>query len=169
MENKDIFADAIQELEDLRKVMIKAAEESEDVKEGNCTEDDEKSEPAFILFDQISKSSISMLKQPIAEKIFNEIQEKLGYDTTKGLIELFVVTMTHSAHNAILFYDDLLKQELTKQFDHMGEYINNANADIKAHKAVLEVFRKDLNEIKSKLLIDQFNKESGQNSNSSME
>lgn len=162
MAENNVFSDAIKDLEYMRDAINKAAETSEDVKSGNCTAEEEKMEPSYLLYNQIAKNSIDILKQPEVFNVFNKIKDKIGEDIAKGLIEVFVISMTHSAHSAVLFYDDLLKVELTNQFKNLGDHINIAKSDISAHSAVIEILRKDLNEIKSKLLIDQFNKDNKQ-------
>lgn len=162
MAENNVFSEAIKDLESMRDAINKAAEQSEDVKAGNCTAEEEKMEPSYLLYNQIAKSSIDMLKQPEISKVFDNIKDIMGEEIAKGLIEVFAISMTHSAHNAVLFYDDLLKIELTKQFENLGDHINTAKSDISAHGAVIEILRKDLNDIKSKLLIDQFNKDNKQ-------
>ena len=152
----NLFDDAIKDLENMRKAMKESLKQDKDVKDGVCTEEDQMNDPSYVLFDQITKSTIGILKQPELEKIFTKISESLGEDTAKGLIEVFSASMTHSAYEAVVFYDNLLKVELTNQFDNIGKFVNNLAADIKAHNAVLEVHKKDINEIKQQMLIDRF-------------
>ena len=154
-QKNNLFDDAIKDLENMRRAMKESLKQSEEVKEGNNNEN-QINDPSYVLFDQITKSTIEILKQPELEKIFGKISETLGDDTAKGLIEIFSASMTHSAYEAIVFYDGLLKIELSNQFDNIGKFINNLAADIKAHNAVLEVHKKDINEIKEEILIKKF-------------
>ena len=134
----------------------KAAENSENVKEGRCTVEEQMQEPGFILFNGISETSIKLLQDPEISKIFDILTKELKDESVKALVNLLVLTMTHSAYNSIIFYDDLLKMEIRNQFDNIIHATNETMSTVAAHHGVLEVFKKRIGEIEKKLQIDEF-------------
>lgn len=153
--------DSINDLRQCQENLKKKAAESEDVKEGKCTVEDELKEPAYLLYNQIAESSIRILQLPEVVKTFAKLSDKLGDDLAKSFVELLALTMTQSAHQAVLFYDDLLKAELTKQFDNVGEHLNDTRAVVEGHTGALSVFKTQLSEIQNKLKKDAFVKANG--------
>jgi hypothetical protein len=146
--------DSINEIKDFSKNV----EEAINNEDNELTEEEKKEEPDYLLYNAISETSISILQQESVIKLFEKISDKLGDDITKSLIELMTLTMTHSAFNAIVFYDGLLKGELTNQFDHYGNHLNNTSAIVRSHDSVLEVFGKRITDLENKLKIDEINK-----------
>lgn len=157
------FQNEIDELVRRQKEAYKAAAETEDVKAGNCTADDERQEPGFILYNQISKNVIEILNKPEVAKVFANIGKVMGDELSKEFISVIALSMSVSAHNAITFYDSLLKKELDAQFDNIGHHINLCKADIVGHQSVLEVFKKRLDEIEKQNKINKFAKDTGIN------
>lgn len=153
--------DSVNELKQCQENIKKKAEESDDVKDGKCTAEEELREPAYVLYNQIAESSIRILQLPEVVNIFAKLSSNIGDDIAKALVELMALTMTQSAHQAVLFYDDLLKTELTKQFDNIGEHLNDTRAIVEGHTGALSVFKTQLNEIQSKLKKDAFAKANG--------
>lgn len=151
--------DSVNEIKTFQENIKKTAEQSEDVKAGKCTTEEELQEPAYVLYNQIAESSIKILQLPEVINTFSLLSEKFGDDTSKAIVELMAIAMTQSAHQAVLFYDDLLKAELTKQFDNIGEHLNMALADIAGHSGALSVFKSQLSDIQKKLQIDKFTKD----------
>lgn len=154
MESKEPKSGLDRSIDDIlkyRENLEKCAENTEDVKKGNCTAEDEKQEPGYLLYQAISESSIAILQQPTVVKLFETISKDVGEDLAKSLVELFAISMSNSAYNAITFYDQLLKGELTKQFDHYGDYLNATTATVKAHDGVLEVLNKRVSDIENNI------------------
>lgn len=151
-QTSELFDDAIKALNNIRNESRKAIESSE---EDNKPDEN----PSFVLFDRIVESSIGILKSPDISSLFGTVAEKVGEDTAKALIEAFAISMSHSAYEASVFYDALLKKELDKQFNNIESYINNLIGTVKAHSAVLEVNKKEINDIKHKLMIEDFKKQ----------
>lgn len=131
----------IKDVEKLKDAAEKAAENTQDVKDKKCTAEDEKQEPAYILYQQIANSTINILQNPEIVKGFKEISDKVDPELSKNLVTLIAVAMTQSAHQAVLFYDAFLKRELDKQFDHIANSINKDRADINAITSAMQVFR----------------------------
>ena len=140
------------------KAFTKVINDAMKKEENNLSEKEKQEEPDYLLYNSISESSIEILQQESVLKLFNQIGDKLGSDIAKSLTELMAIAMTHSAYSAILFYDGLLKKELTNQFNHYGEHLNDATAIVKSHDSVLEVFGNRLTDLESKNKIDNINK-----------
>lgn len=129
------------------------------MKSGKCTAEDEKQEPGYLLFKAISESSIEILQQPSVVELFKKVSENIGEDVSKSLVELLAISMSHSAHNAIIFYDQMLKGELTRQFDHYGDHLNAIGGTVRSHDSVLEVFSKRLSKIETTLKLNEVKSE----------
>lgn len=149
------LAKAAQEIEDLANSARAMAEQSPDVKEGRISVEDELKEPAYVLYDQITKCTANIFRQPGIAGTFKHLSTIIGEEATADVMNIVAVCMTHSAHQAVLFYDDLLKDELKKQLDRIIEQTNKNGADLVAHGSAIKVFRKAINDINEKLLIDK--------------
>jgi hypothetical protein len=141
------MSDSIDNLKNIQKQMEQDAENSQDVKDGNCTAEDEKKEPAYILYNNIIETSVQIMQLDPVVNIIKSLTETIGEDTAKSLVELFALTMTHSAHQAILIYDDMLKTELTKQFDHYCTQMNNIGGTVVGHDGALNEFNSRINDL----------------------
>jgi len=151
--------DSIKDLESFKDKMKQSSEQTDDVKEGRSTAEEEQQEPAYVLYNAIVETSIEIMKLPSFVKGFNHIADKFGEDCAKELSEMMVIAMTQSAHNAILMYDSLLKEELTKQFDHYGKALNECIGIVNAHNSVLEVYKSKLGTIEKNIKLESMNKE----------
>ncbi len=158
----DIFTGTVNNCKRFQETVKKAAEESEDVKNGECKLEEKLKEPGCILYDRIADSIIRILSDEI---ILNHIQNIINMfpfipkeekmNIMKSFIELFTVIITNSSFNAIICYDELLKDELKQQFDHMVEGINLTRADVEGQHMAIDVLRKKIDEISSKLKISE--------------
>lgn len=132
--------DSVEEMENLRKHVKEAAGRSENKDDGS-----------YVLYDMIIESVINILNSESVKKSFTALSSKLGTETVKPLVELLTICMTNSAQNAIVIYDDLLKQELTKQFDRLGDALNNCIATVNAHDGAIKVLRKSITDVKNEM------------------
>lgn len=146
---------SVEEILKYRDNLLKKVENSQDVKDGNCTADDEKKEPGFLLYNAIIESSVEILQKEPVVKLFSELSGVIGEDTSHKFVELLAICMSQSAYNAITFYDQLLKGEITMQFDHYGKHLNALGAEVNAHKGSLEVFQKRLSDIENTIKINE--------------
>lgn len=159
MKQDNPFQDNIDDMKKMQEAIRKAAESSEDVKNGDCTPEDEMAEPAVMLFGQILKSSIEMMNNEEVINAYNQVKDKIGEEASKIIFDVMITATTTAAYNAITFYDDLLKQEITKQFDNVGHHINLAKSSIEGHEAVLTVFGKRLTDLENKIKLENLSKE----------
>lgn len=107
-----------------------------------------------VLFNQITECSIEILKNPEINKALKNIENEhdLKESSITSLINIIAIAMSESAYNAILFYDDLLKKELQRQIDHIGNHINTSKSDIEGMKSVLLIHQKRIEELKNNLI-----------------
>ena len=147
-----------------------------DVNGANNNSNDNPQEDAFgqlglRLFNQITETTIKIIETPEVENSIVTIatEMNMGQKSISALINLIAVAMTNSAQQAILFYDDLLKDELTKQFDNIGKHINLGKADMEGFKAALQVHQKQIGEINKTLLLNNLKKVNDESVNKSPE
>ncbi len=125
----------------------KNAAESINVKEGICTKEDEINQPENILFNAISESSLNILSDPALQKLFDVLKSELSESGLSTLTALMSICMSHSAYHAVVFHDELLRRELTKQFDNMVEHINRGKSDTGELYARVTVLEKKVGDI----------------------
>ena len=155
--------ESINDIKNLQDAVKTYAENSDDVKSGKCTKEDELNEPGYILYQHIAESTINILQNPEIVNAFKNISGELSEEVSKNLVTIMAVSMTQAAHHAVLFYDDLLKQELTKQFDEIAKYLNNTKADVEGSKSAISLLRKKISDIENAIKINNFNKKNGNN------
>jgi hypothetical protein len=117
------------------------AKESEDVKNGNCTLEEEEAEPGRVLFNKISETVVSILSQPDIAKVFVNIGKNFGEGTSKDLTVMMAMCMSESAYKAIMFYDEMLSKELAKSFNVLTNNFNILKSTVDAHTGTLDAFR----------------------------
>ena len=124
---------------------------SEKINESNS----EDKNPGYILYDAIANNSIEILSNPEVVNTFKKIADAIGEEATKSMVEMLAIIITQASYQSIIFYDGLLKNQLTDQFNHFASHINSAKADVEAHHGVLRVFKQQLSEIQNKLEIEK--------------
>lgn len=139
--NQNPFNDAIDLINKNKELVHEGMKNADEVKEGYVTEEEIENDPSLKLYDAISEASIEILQNPTVVNMFNELENKAGPELTKSVIEAMVLSMTHSAHSAIVIYDELLKVELQKQFESYEETIIEMAAIVNAHSGALEEFK----------------------------
>lgn len=151
--------DAVEDIKKVQQAVHDTVNESEDVKNGNCTAEEESAEPGRVLFDKISENVINILQNPDIVRVFVDIGKKFDEKTSQDLTVMMAVCMSQSAYQALLFYDSLLKDELQRNYDVFNNNINLCKSSIEAHESALTIFRKKLSDIDKKLMADEAIKE----------
>lgn len=161
MEQPNPFKDTIEEIIRSQQRTTESLKDKQDVKDGKTTVEEEQEEPGYLLYNQIANSMMDILKQPEITNGFVEIGKKLGADISTTLVNIISIATVTASHNAIVFYDELLKKELTNQLQFFGGHLNECKADITAYKSVLEVFKKRLDTIEKQMKLDEIKKTGG--------
>ena len=139
----------VKEAQQFQKNLEEAAKHTKDVQDGKCTPEEEKEEPAFKLYNSIAESTVKILQNDVVQKGLMEIGEKLGPEVMSAMVQILTISMTYSAHEAVVFYDELLKQELQRNFNQMGEALNATNALVRAHDAMIKIHQKKIQELEN--------------------
>lgn len=145
--------DLIKEVKEFQKHLNEAAENTQDVKDGKCTPEDEKQEPAFRLYNSIAESTVKILQNEVVQRGLMEIGQICGEKVMRALVQIMTISMTYSAHEAIVLYDEMLKQELIKQFDNLGTSVNSAGAVLQAHEAIIKVMQSKIQSLENKDIV----------------
>jgi hypothetical protein len=132
---------------------------SDKVKSGESTLEDELKEPGYILYNNITEVCISILNDEQVKKRFVELGSSLGLTTVKTLVELIAVIMTQSSYQTILMYDNMLKKEISEQFSRYGNNLNILKSSTDAHESVLRVFKEKISKLESTNAVEKFSKE----------
>jgi len=149
-EVKKILNQHIDSMQSFKEKLKSDIENSPDVKEGKCTVEDEKAEPSYYLSAAIADTCIDIMQSKAVLEASSELVNKLGCspDAIKPLFSLLTLVTVNSAYNAIVLYDDLLKGELSKQFDNYGEKLNQVIGDTNAHTGAITVLRNEITKLK---------------------
>jgi hypothetical protein len=135
-----------------------AAEYAEDVKSGEFTADEERQDPSYVLYNRIADTTVNIMKLPSVGGLFESIAEKLDPETAQKFMELIAICMTHSAYQAVAWYDKLLKEELTKNFENIAGNIDTLHGELVGQKGALEVFKTRLSKLDKESKVNEMNK-----------
>ena len=141
------FSDDIDILRKTQERLNESVENSEDVKSGTTTVDDEKKEPGYRIYNEIMETTINILQSDTMASTFGTIAEQLNPEVTKALVTSISLAMTHSAYNAIILYDKMIKEELQKSFNTIGNGLNELSGTVNGHHGAIKVFKHRLEEL----------------------
>ena len=115
--------------------------------------------PGSILLGNLTETILKILQNKELLEMFKKLETQgLNPETIKMLVNIIALVSTHAAYHSILFYDDLLKDELTKQFNSMAEFMNIMKADINGISGACVVYKTKIGELENKLKIDEISK-----------
>ena len=149
------LAQAAKDIESLADSVRQIAAESPDVKAGRISVEDELKEPGYVLYTQIAKCTASIFSNQMVADTLKHLGSKIGEEAAADIMNLLAVCMTQASHQAIVFYDDLLKVELKQHMDRIIEQTNKNSATLQANNSVLQVYRKAINAINQKLMLSE--------------
>lgn len=135
------FEENITDLRHTQEKLKDAAENSEDVRNGVSTPEEEKKEPGYVIYNEIMETTVKILQSDTMASVFATMAEKIGEDMTKSFITALSLAMTHSSYNAIVLYDHMIKSELQKSFDTIGEGVNNLSGIVNGHHGAMSVMK----------------------------
>lgn len=135
---------------------------SEDVKSGKVTVEDEQKEPSHVLYNGIIDSTINVLKAPATVNALTSMSKGMELSAVGDMLGFIALAISTAAYNSITLYDGLIKDEISKQLQMFVDKINECTAEIMAHKSVLEVHSKRLTEIEKRLNISDIQKDINQ-------
>lgn len=140
---------SIEGIEEAKKKLDKAIEESEQIKSGEVKKEDVQEDPGYILFNKISDTCINILRDEALIKYFESLEKGMGLDSTKSLLEMLVIIITRASYQSIIEYNDMLKAELDERLKILDSHDNILKADVDACKSALSVFNKKLGDLEN--------------------
>lgn len=149
---------------DIDKLKETAKNIEEDAKK-TAKENEENIDFGLKLYNGIMNTVVEILRTDSIVNRFADITNAIndrpdfGDKVLKPFIEIMSVCMAQSAYQSLIFYDELLKQELDKSFKIVGEGLNTHNAELAAHQGAMEVFKQRLGEVEKALKLDKISKE----------
>lgn len=163
--------EAINDIKNMKKAMHKASTQTEDVKNGNKTPEEEQADPGYILFDHISDVCIELLQLPDIINSMNDIASiitpSIGKENADKIMSdictIMAVMTTHSSFRAIAFYDNEAAKSLNQQFNAYNDVIAKMGGIINGHSGVLEVFKQQIEECRQKLGLVNIKPETSEN------
>lgn len=110
------------------------------------------------LIEKIINNAIIMMKSNEVQKIVDTLKGKVDHETIAAVINLTVYASSAAAHQAILFYDELLSSKLKMDFVEIERYIQGKLIEMNALRSVVEVLSARINEVRTKLQLDSIEK-----------
>lgn len=120
--------------------------------------DNTKNDPSSKMFDRIHQICLDAFDLDGVQKNIKKVSSVIGKDEALTLFSTIASIMYITIYNSIVCYDHQIKEELNEQFDSIITKLNNLNADIVGMQSAMKVYRKQMNEIQSKLTIENFAK-----------
>ena len=150
--------DSIKEIKRFKENLKEAAKTDDDVKNGIVTPEEEMKEPDFQIYDIIAETTIQILQNKRIVETFNKVSEKIGDELTKSIIEALSIAMTNSAFNAILWYDQMLEQEIVPQVNKLIEKVNGLDADVTGYSGAIRVLKEKVSELEKQKITEKLDK-----------
>ena len=151
--------------DEMKKVVDELNAATEDViANAEKTKENKEDKLVPVLFKQISDTSIEILNSPEITVAFKLMEgEGISKKAISTLIQVIAISMSNAAYQSILFYDDLLKQELTRQFDNIGDHVNMTKADVEGIKAAIQVHTQKISDIDNVLILNKLKENCNKN------
>lgn len=135
---------AIDDIKNFEKA-LKEASNNEDA------QNDPNTQAALLMYQSISETCIETLQMDLVVDVMNKIADKVGNELATDICSMLALIMTNSAYNAIMFYDQMLNNNLIPKFEEYDEVINNLAGTTQGINSAMEVFKKRLNELQEKV------------------
>ena len=135
---------AIDDIKNFEKA-LKEASNNEDA------QNDPNAQAALLMYQSISETCIETLQMDLVVNVMNKIADKVGNELATDICSMMALIMTNSAYNAIMFYDQMLNNNLIPKFEEYDEVINNLAGTTQGINSAMEVFKKRLNELQEKV------------------
>lgn len=110
------------------------------------------------LIEKIIGNTVSIFSSKEMQDIIKSFNTTFDEKTTAGIVNMIAYASSVAAHQAIIYYDDMLRKELIVQFQDIIN-ANNINAsELTTLKSVMEIFKSRLDEIRNRIQNDEVNK-----------
>lgn len=157
------LSELVQEIEETQKNIQESYQSKQEEENGESPEAPVEDDIGKILSDAITSSTVEILSDPAILNQFNIMKAALDENNHAGAItaltSIIAISASHAAYQAIIFHDSLLKQELTKQFENIANYINNHRTNLGLQEVKIQVLEKKINDLITNQAIDKLSKE----------
>lgn len=123
----------------------------EEASNNEDAQNDPNAQAALLMYQSISETCIETLQMDLVVDVMNKIADKVGNELATDICSMMALIMTNSAYNAIMFYDQMLNNNLIPKFKEYDEVINNLAGTTQGINSAMEVFKKRLNELQEKV------------------
>lgn len=137
-------------MEDLNKNSSKAFDELKETQESINYND--------TLIEKIINNALMITKSPQVLATIDTLKTKIDDETLIAILNLVVYTSSAACHQAILFYDELLRQKLLTDFNKVEEFVANSSINNTVALEQIKILNIRLNEVRQKLQIDDITK-----------
>lgn len=110
------------------------------------------------LIEKIINNAIIMMKSDEVQRIVDTLKGKVDNETIAAVINLTVYASSAAAHQAILFYDEILSSKIKMDFSSIERIVQEKLIEVNALKSVIEVLSARINEVRTKLQLDSIEK-----------
>lgn len=155
-EKKDFIEEALDHIRKMPETTRAMAAKNPDVVAGRITVEEQLQEPGFVLYNNVIKAVTEYFEIPTVQAIFRGLGPVIGETHAANLMYAMAVGMTHTSHQTILFYDDMLKKEIGTQFDEIIKACNENRADAQSTLVAVDIIRTQLGKITSKESVENF-------------
>lgn len=142
----------IKELQNGAKVFDDNIPNLDEVKDGTLTEDEAKKEPSILLFRTTLSTAVETLNSDLMRNKFKEmIDNGFTEEMAADLLSSIAIDVACSVFKSIIYYDDLLKDQLTKQFDNIADYFNIMRSEVSGTQKAMVTFTDKLNQLEKEI------------------
>lgn len=111
-----------------------------------------------ILIEKIIANTVAMFSSPEMVKFIKSLKTKLDEETLAAIINLVSYASSAAAHQAIVYYDEILHDNLNLAFENLKMKILENKVGIETLDSVMNVFKVRLDEVRQKIQIDDLTK-----------
>lgn len=109
------------------------------------------------LIEKIINNSIMITKSPQMVEVIKKLKTKLDEETLSCILNLVVYTSSAAAHQAIMFYDEILRQKLITDFVNIEKAVQEHSIKSDIALDSTKILNVRLNEVREKLQLDSLN------------
>lgn len=137
------FQDVIQDIQGVQSRFTKLAEEADPQDPAQA----DKNSLAYLLYNEIMETTIRILASDTMTDVFRQVSEKMGTTVSQQLITAMSMAMTHSAYQAILYYDGMMQQRLSEIFEVYSRGYTTLAANVNGIMGALQSYKSRLEKL----------------------
>lgn len=111
-----------------------------------------------ILIEKIIANTSTMFSSPEMIKFIKSLKTKMDEESLGAIINMIAFASSAAAHQAIVYYDEILHDNLNLAFENLKMKILENKVGIETLDSVMNVFKVRLDEVRQKIQIDDITK-----------